>query len=89
MGLDVTRLIRISYGDYELNTIPPGRAVEVPCKSLEKMKKKGALFASEKEKILKTGPNRGKEYSASGDNAVDVGGEESRPINEVEWINYS
>ena len=84
MGLDVTRLIRISYGDYELNTIPPGRAVEVPSKSLEKMKKKGALFASEKEKILKAGSKRGKKYSASGDNV-----EESRPINEVEWINYS
>lgn len=84
MGLDVTRLIRISYGDYELNTIPPGKAVEVPCKSLEKMKKKGALFASEKEKIVKASSKREKTSSASGDNAIDAS-----PINKVEWINYS
>ena len=41
MGLDVTRLIRISYGDYDLNSIPPGLAIEVPVKPLESMKKKG------------------------------------------------
>ncbi|KAL7527021.1 hypothetical protein ACHAXR_001762 [Thalassiosira sp. AJA248-18] len=45
LGLDATRLIRISYGDYDLNTIPPGMAVEVPCKGLDSMKKKGPLFA--------------------------------------------
>jgi len=46
LGLDVTRLIRISYGDYDLNTIPPGRALEVPPKALESMKKKGQLFTT-------------------------------------------
>ncbi|KAL7525895.1 hypothetical protein ACHAWF_001553 [Thalassiosira exigua] len=49
LGLDATRLIRISYGDYDLNTIPPGMAVEVPCKGL-KMKNKGPLFASRSKK---------------------------------------
>jgi len=47
LGLDVTRLIRISYGDYDLNTIPPGRAIEVPARDYESMKKKGQLFPSE------------------------------------------
>mmetsp|Transcript_17612 Transcript_17612/g.38102 ORF Transcript_17612/g.38102 Transcript_17612/m.38102 type:complete len:468 (-) Transcript_17612:39-1442(-) len=51
LGLDVTRLVRISYGDYDLNTIPPGRAIEVNYKDLEGMKKKGPLFVkSHKEK---------------------------------------
>ena len=45
LGLDVTRLIRISYGDYKLDTIPPGKAIEVNYKDIEKMKKKGLLFA--------------------------------------------
>lgn len=56
LGLDVTRLIRISYGDYDLNTIPPGRALEVPAKALESMKKKGQLFSTneckKKEKAM-------------------------------------
>jgi len=44
-------LIRVSYGDYDLNTIPPGRAIEVKCKDLAEMKKKGPLFEkSRKEK---------------------------------------
>ena len=50
VGLDVTRLIRISYADYDLNTIPPGLAIEVPCKQLEGMKSRGALFTSGREK---------------------------------------
>jgi hypothetical protein len=32
--VNVTRLIRISFGEYDLNTIPPGLAIEVPCKPL-------------------------------------------------------
>lgn len=44
LGLDVTRLIRVSYGDYDLHTIPPGMALEVPCKGLERMTRKGPLF---------------------------------------------
>lgn len=50
LGLDVTRLIRISYGDFDLNTIPPGRAIEVKYKELEGMKKKGRLFDSSRVK---------------------------------------
>lgn len=55
LGLDVTRLIRVSYGDYDLNTIPPGMAVEVPCKGFEGMSKQGRLFArsSSKKKEVK------------------------------------
>lgn len=44
LGLTVTRLIRTSYGDYQLQTIPPGMALEVPVKSIQKQKHKGALF---------------------------------------------
>ena len=73
LGLDVTRLIRISYGDYDLNTIPPGRALEVPAKALESMKKKGQLFTS---------TNEGK-----GKKSKDAMEEESRST--VEWVNYA
>lgn len=44
VGLKVTRLIRVSFGDYDLNTIPSGMAIEVPFKSLEGQSKKGELF---------------------------------------------
>ena len=40
----VTRLIRISYGDYQLQTIPPGMAIPVPLKPVEQHKKRGPLF---------------------------------------------
>eukprot|EP00956_Cyclotella_meneghiniana_P029106 scaffold69513_cov76-Cyclotella_meneghiniana.AAC.1 len=90
MGLDVTRLIRISYGDYDLNTIPPGRAVEVPCKSLEKMRKKGPVFANDRdenngsEKSSKVENNRrGKRY-----NDPTTSDSEAQ-TNRVEWISYS
>eukprot|EP00545_Synedropsis_sp_CCMP1620_P012017 CAMPEP_0119021522 /NCGR_PEP_ID=MMETSP1176-20130426/26153_1 /TAXON_ID=265551 /ORGANISM="Synedropsis recta cf, Strain CCMP1620" /LENGTH=344 /DNA_ID=CAMNT_0006976145 /DNA_START=26 /DNA_END=1057 /DNA_ORIENTATION=- len=43
LGLNVTRLIRISYGDYDLNTIPPGLALEVPVKALDGQRKLGRL----------------------------------------------
>mmetsp|Transcript_30737 Transcript_30737/g.70330 ORF Transcript_30737/g.70330 Transcript_30737/m.70330 type:complete len:513 (-) Transcript_30737:24-1562(-) len=42
-GLHVTRLIRLSYGDYDLNTIPTGMAIEVPFKPIETQKRKGHL----------------------------------------------
>merc|ERR1712013_769731 len=45
LGLSITRLIRTSYGDYNLDTIPPGLAIEVPVKGLNSIKKKGGLFA--------------------------------------------
>ena len=43
LGLKVTRLIRISYGDYELKTIPPGMALEVPVKDLLGHRRRGSL----------------------------------------------
>ena len=91
MGLDVTRLIRISYGDYDLNTIPPGRAVEVPCKSLEKMRRTGPVFASgggdenSSEKENKTENNRrGKRYNDS-----TTASDRTAQNNRIEWISYS
>jgi 23S rRNA pseudouridine2605 synthase len=35
LGLQVTRLIRTSYGPFQLGHLPPGSAVEVPRKTLE------------------------------------------------------
>ena len=42
--MTVSRLIRVSYGDYDLNTIPTGMAIEVPVKPLENQKRKGRLL---------------------------------------------
>ena len=42
-AVSVTRLIRIAYGDYKLNTIPPGMAIPVPYKSVTYQKAKGSL----------------------------------------------
>ena len=73
MGLDVTRLIRISYGDYDLNTIPPGMAIEVPYKQLDEMKKKGPMFGKRRMEKKKT----------------ESGTDECASSSKVEWINYS
>jgi len=60
LGLKVTRLIRTSFGDYDLNTIPPGLAIEVPVKALEAMKKRGVMAnvgrASKAVKKTQSGP---------------------------------
>jgi len=45
LGLSVTRLIRVAYGDYELKTIPPGMALPVPYKPISQQKAKGSLVA--------------------------------------------
>lgn len=50
LGCTVSRLIRISYGDYELQTIPPGMAIEVPVKPLEQQKRRGSLFPNKTRK---------------------------------------
>jgi 23S rRNA pseudouridine2605 synthase len=42
-GLTVNRLIRIAYGDYQLQTIPPGMAIPVPTKPVLEQKRKGPL----------------------------------------------
>jgi 23S rRNA pseudouridine2605 synthase len=80
MGLDVTRLIRISYGDYDLNTIPPGMAVEVPVKLLDKMKKKGPMFASERNEA---GGRKEKKLDDIANAASN------NQINAVQWVSYS
>lgn len=51
LNLDVTRLIRISFGDYHLKNIPPGLAIEVPCKPLLPQKnitQRGIISSSQK-----------------------------------------
>jgi len=43
LSLNVSRLIRIAYGDYTLHTIPPGMAIPVPYKPIQHQKAKGSL----------------------------------------------
>ncbi len=54
LGLTVTRLIRTSFGDYQLETIPPGMAIEVPVKPLESQKLRGKLETQKMVKNRKT-----------------------------------
>ena len=42
-AVTVTRLIRTAYGDYKLQTIPPGMALPVPYKPVTQQKAKGSL----------------------------------------------
>jgi 23S rRNA pseudouridine2605 synthase len=51
LAMNVTRLIRISYGDYQLQTIPPGMAIEVPVKTLEQHRNVGSLTQPRKNKV--------------------------------------
>ncbi|EEC47722.1 predicted protein [Phaeodactylum tricornutum CCAP 1055/1] len=60
LGLTVTRLIRISYGDYRLQTIPPGMAIEVPAKHIENQKHRGRLI-----RPTKPAPKRSDEAESS------------------------
>lgn len=41
--VSVTRLIRVAYGDYKLETIPPGLALPVPYKPATQQKARGPL----------------------------------------------
>jgi 23S rRNA pseudouridine2605 synthase len=63
LGLNVTRLIRVSYGDYDLNTIPPGMALEVPVKELEGQRRKGKL-KQRKEAVTKKPKVNGEERAS-------------------------
>jgi 23S rRNA pseudouridine2605 synthase len=72
LGLQVTRLIRTSFGDYDLNTIPPGLAIEVPVKALEKQKRRGLLHFKKKN----SGGRKDAKNSATS---------ETQP---VEWIRH-
>lgn len=71
LGLNVTRLIRTSYGDYSLNSIPPGMAVEVPVKDLDNQRRRGSI-------VVKRGPRKAETSKAS----TNSEGTSSR----VEWI---
>ena len=79
LGLDVTRLVRISYGDYDLNTIPPGRAIEVPCKNLGAMKKRGSLFVADGGR---------KDETKTKHSSEKVDGKDVQ-TSSVEWVTYS
>jgi hypothetical protein len=55
----VTRLIRTAYGDYQLQSIPPGLAIPVPWKSVERQKAKGSL------RLKKNGPRPQKKAASA------------------------
>mmetsp|Transcript_11292 Transcript_11292/g.17471 ORF Transcript_11292/g.17471 Transcript_11292/m.17471 type:complete len:398 (-) Transcript_11292:76-1269(-) len=76
LGLKVTRLIRISVGDYQLQTIPPGMAVEIPFKAIEDQKRKGPLFPRNSRK-----KNRRHQQQPEKVEAV-------APPEPVEWIRH-
>lgn len=74
VGLKVTRLIRTSFGDYDLKTIPPGLAIEVPVKRLETQRRKGELSTGIQKK---KGQSRVRSVqNSSGDRAS------------VQWVRY-
>ena len=50
LGLSVTRLIRIQYGDYKLDTIPAGMAIPIPYKAVTYQKAKGQLYIPSNKK---------------------------------------
>jgi hypothetical protein len=50
MTVTVTRLIRVSYGDYQLQNIPPGMAIPVPVKPVERQRHRGPLFPRRRPK---------------------------------------
>jgi len=79
LGLQVTRLIRTSFGDYDLNTIPPGLAIESPVKSLESQKKQGPL-------LLKKGMSN-KTRTQTGYNKDDNA--DSGVPTPVQWIRHA
>jgi hypothetical protein len=55
----VTRLIRISYGDYQLQTIPAGMALEVPVKPIKQQRHRGPLFVRRKKKEVAKSADEG------------------------------
>ena len=77
LGLKVTRLIRTQYGDYSLNTIPPGMAIEVPVKALDKQKKKGQVVSTVKSNNRKQHRRTSKGDSGSDDRAT------------VQWVRHA
>lgn len=72
LGLTVTRLIRTSFGDYDLFTIPPGLAIEVPVKPVEGQKKRGSLQQKWKRQKRQK--------------AVEVGGEMVQPVEWIRHV---
>lgn len=65
LAVDVTRLIRIAYGDYKLQTIPPGMAVEVPYKPIKAQRNRGILFQKRRPKVQEETTELGTEDTSS------------------------
>jgi hypothetical protein len=63
--VDVARLIRVAYGDYKLDTIPPGMAIEVNCKPIQSQRNRGQLFPKRHKTIPKSEQAQAKDQSSS------------------------
>jgi len=75
LGLEVTRLIRISYGDYHLDQLPPGHHMEVPMIPLKNHRRRGPL---QQEKPKKKQQNR----------ANRIENEEDYEASPVSWVRH-
>ena len=58
IAVTVTRLMRLSYGDYRLEKLPPGMVMEVPVIPVEKHKDSGPVFAKSHRGSTKTRTNK-------------------------------
>ena len=74
--VQVTRLIRTGYGDYSLQKIPPGMAVEVTAKPVEKQKNRGPLW-----------PSRSKLHAQRSKRAEEENNQDRAPP--VQWVRHS
>ena len=63
-AVTVTRLIRVAYGDYELQSIPPGMALSVPYKPIDKQKARGPIRFTQKQQSTKSKDNDDEEMAS-------------------------
>lgn len=75
LKLNISRLIRISFGDYNLNKIPPGMVIEVPIKTIDKHKQKGYLVPCQ-IRIIGSRENSNKRMVL-----------QREPVSPIQWIN--
>ena len=83
--------MRLSYGDYQLQNIPPGMVLEVPVKPIEQQKHRGPLFgATGTDTSTTAGGKRKKRGMAkkgrgpSNDDDASADGCSSSPV--VQWV---
>ena len=73
-AVTVTRLMRLSYGDYRLEKLPLGMVLEVPPIPVNKHQQCGPLFAKSRRASTKTSTNK------------DDEGDQSESPKAVQWV---